>query len=371
MMIPSRRHVAAAVSALLAATALVLGAVPGALPPAGAAARVTVENVNGDAVVDPTFATTITLEGRGFQSIKGGHGGIYVLFGVVKGSWKPSAGGGSGRDYLTVPDAQATSNAGYARFVAFPESDTAGSANGGTIAADGSWSARLTVPGGTFSTVDADQKVVKVDCRTSTCGVITIGAHGVSNANNETFTPVRVARIAGAGSRSATSNGTSGAVAPGTSPGATSGTATNLGAVAAVPGAPAIAAQPKLEVDRASAKPGKVLSFSAVGLQPGIQVSATFDDGAAAVGPMTVGANGQVAGVLTLPTGLATGTYELRIVGGQAQPSVQFAVVAATVEGPGADDGDPWPVVFVVASAVVLAGAVLFAGLQVRRRRAR
>lgn len=354
------KNLSACLAVVVASTALVLGTVPGVgLPPASAAARVSIDNVNGEAVIDPTYATTVTLRGRGFQSIKNGHGGIYVLFGVVTPNWKPSAGGGSGEEYLTVPDSQAKNNAGYAKFVAFPGSDTAGSANGGTIAADGTWSVRLTVPGGTFSTVDAHQKVVKVDCRTSTCGVITIGAHGVSNANNETFTPVRVARIAGAAQTSTTT---------------TSGTANPRsaapGSVApSTPQTPVVAAAPKLEVDRASAKAGHVLPFSAVGLQPGLQVSATFDDGAAAVGPLTVGANGQVAGVLTLPATVPAGTYELRIVGGDAQPSVQFAVLAAEAEVAEGDD-DPWSLLFVIGSAVVLAAAVLFAGLRLRRRRA-
>lgn len=354
---------------LVTVVAVAAAVVPGTgLAPAGAAARVTVANPNGDAVVDPTYQTTLTLRGRGFQSIKNGHGGIYVLFGVVKGTWKPSAGGTSGGSYLTVPDSQSKNNAGYAKFVAFPGSDTAGSANGGTIGADGSWTTKIAVPGGTFTTYDNQQKAVKVDCSVSVCGVITIGAHGVSNAHNETFTRVRVAKVSGATptaagtSTESTSTGTTTATAP--TPGATATSTANPGTAA--PMTPVVAATPTLEVDRASARPGRVLSFSAVGLTPGSQVSATFENGEAAVGPMTVGAGGQVAGVLRLPTDLETGTYELRIVGGDEAPSVRFAVVASTATP---DDSDWQPVAFAVLGGVVLLAALLGAAL-IRRKRA-
>lgn len=330
------------VSVLVAALVLVLG-----VPPANAAPRVSVSNANGDAVIDPTYATTITVRGRGFQSIKNGHGGIYVLFGVVKGAWKPSAGGKSGANYLSVPDSESKNNAGYARFVAFPGSDTAGSANGGTIAANGTWSTKLAVPGAVFTTTDNTGKAVRVDCRVSTCGVITIGAHGVANAHNESFTRVRVGKVAAA-EQAPSETTTAPLVQEGGQP-------TPL----VEEGGQRPSRNPALEVDRASAKPGRVLAFSAVGLDPGNQVSATFDNGAAAVGPMTVGANGQVAGVLTLPTDLRSGTYELRIVGGEDQPSVRFAVVAPEVAD--AESGtDRWALVFAISSGVVLAAAIAF-----------
>lgn len=327
------------------------------LGPADATARVTLKNTDGAAVVDPTYATTLTVSGRGFQAIENGHGGIYVLFGVVKGAWQPSKGGTSGSSYLTVPDSQSRANAGYARFVAFPGSDTADSANGGTISADGTWRTTITVPGGVFTTYDAQQKAVRVDCRVSTCGVITIGAHGVSNARNETFTPVRVAKLA------APTRSTSETVG-------TQNTGTARPAAAPVIAAPVVSGTAKLEVDRASARPGRVLAFNAAGLTPGSQVSATFENGRAAVGPMTVGANGQVAGVFRLPTDLRTGTYELRIVGSTEPVSVRFGVLAPQV----AESDSGWnsgqlPTAFAVGSAVVLAAALVFAG--VRRRRVR
>ena len=138
---------------LLAATALM---VIGLAAPAHADGRVDVNNQDGDAVVDPTYLTTLNLSGSGFQSIKGGHGGIYVFFGTVQSGWRPSQGGQTGADYFYVPDGESRDNQGYAKFVAYPGSDTAGSANGGTISASGGWSTTIKVPGATFQAFDRD-----------------------------------------------------------------------------------------------------------------------------------------------------------------------------------------------------------------------
>ena len=90
-----------------------------------------------------------------------------------------------------------------------------------------------------------------------------------------------------------------------------------------------------LEVDRASAVAGNVLAFTATGLPPGVQVSAVFDDGAAGAGPFLVGADGTLAGVITLPAATGAGTHELRLFGVEDPPSVQFAVVASEVPARG------------------------------------
>jgi len=327
--------------------------------PAGAAARVRIANADGDAVIDATYATTLTLSGSGFQSIKGGHGGIYVLFGTVSGSWRPSAHGSGTK--LTVPDAQSKNNAGYAKFIAFPGSDTASSANGGTISANGSWSTRLTVPGAVFSTYDGQGKVVEVDCRKVTCGVITIGAHGVANARNESFTPVRVGNLYPSGSSTTTTTAeTTGSATTPSKQAAQTAPAAPAGA------APAATGPAALEVDRASARPGRVLAFSATGLVPGSQVSATFADGRAGAGPLTVGSNGQLAGLLTLPAGLNSGTYELRLVGDGDLPSVRFAVIASIDDA----GSTKWqPIAFTTAGGLAVLVALGFAWT--RRRRAR
>ena len=75
--------------------------------PAHADGQVTVRNSSGQAAIDPTYQTTLTVSGRGFQSIKKGHGGIYVQFGAVRGQWRPSQGGVSGQNYFIVPDSEA------------------------------------------------------------------------------------------------------------------------------------------------------------------------------------------------------------------------------------------------------------------------
>lgn len=156
---------------------------------ASAAARVTTT----PGTADPEYATRVRLHGAGFQSVKNGFGGIYVLFGTVTGAWRPSEGGASGADYVYVQDSETKDNHGYQRFVAFPGDPTAYAANGGTVKADGTWDATLVIPGAVFPAKGRDGSVRQVDCRKVRCGVITIGAHGVANAHNETFTPVEFA----------------------------------------------------------------------------------------------------------------------------------------------------------------------------------
>jgi len=178
----------------LAAAALAAAAALTAAGPAAAAPQVVVAGEGGQPVAAADAPTSVQVSGTGFQSVPGGFGGVYVLFGWVDPAsgdgWRPSAGGASGVQYRYAVDVQGQENAGYQRFVAFPGSTTAVEANGGEVAEDGSWSTDLTIPGATLTALDADGGTVEVDCRTVTCGVITIGAHGVANANNESFTPV-------------------------------------------------------------------------------------------------------------------------------------------------------------------------------------
>jgi hypothetical protein len=181
---------ALALTATLAAPALALGAVAGP--------QVVVTGADGTAVTAaPDGPTAVQVSGTGFQSVAGGFGGVYVLFGWVDEAagdgWRPSAGGESGTQYRYAVDTQGQQNAGYQRFVAFPGSATSAEANGGEVAEDGSWATDLTIPGATLTALGADGGTVEVDCRQVRCGVITIGAHGVANANNESFTPVAFA----------------------------------------------------------------------------------------------------------------------------------------------------------------------------------
>jgi len=190
---PRRGRVLAAVAAALVAAA-------GALVPATAAhaePRVSItvaDRPELGAVADSTYLTEVVVSGSGFQSIRNGFGGIYVLFGWADGSWRPSQGGTTGSDYRYVYDDE-TNPVGYQLFVTFPGSSTAYAANGGTIAEDGSWSATMRIPGPRFQAYDRSGNISEVDCLQVQCGIMTIGAHGVINANNESFTPISFQEI--------------------------------------------------------------------------------------------------------------------------------------------------------------------------------
>ena len=204
-----RRLAAAAAAALIGG----MGAFASATvtpEPAQAAARV---SVSGTPSVDGT--STLKLSGSGFQSVQNGFGGIYVLFGVAEGTWQPSKGGKTGMNLRYAYDDE-SNPVGYQLFVTFPGSSTAHAANGGTLNADGTWSGEIILPGARFTSYDRDRNPVDVDCTRERCGIITIGAHGVSNAKNETFTPIEFPAAAAAGQsggEQAQNNGATGEVA--------------------------------------------------------------------------------------------------------------------------------------------------------------
>lgn len=318
--------------------------------PAQAAARITVTNDRGSAAADLTYRTALTIKGRGFQSVQGGFGGVYLMFGWVDdprgGSWKPSRGGVTGADYRYIPDSEnAADNQGYLKFIAFPGSSTASEANA-VLGRGGSFSVKLTVPGPTFQSVDRNGKVVQVDCRRVTCGVITIGAHGVKNAANETFTPVRFTTVYDAAPAGQQQSGTpkSGAQESATTGGAATGTGEEP---AASNGTKKAVGKPKVTTDRLTAKVGNTLAFTGTGFSPGEQVIGVLDDGVAGIGPLIAGPSGEVAGILPLPATLAAGTHELRLSGAAsgARASERFAVRAADdapapVAAEAADDAD-------------------------------
>lgn len=193
---------------LIAAAAIAAGIVAAPLaslapaePASAAGASVSVSVVGRPdltGVADPAYLTELQLSGSGFQSIVNGFGGVYVLFGWVDGDgWQPSQGGSTGADYRYVPDDE-SNPVGYASFVSFPGSSTEYAANGGILADDGTFSATLQVPGSTFTSLDRSGAASEVDCTQVQCGIITIGAHGVPNANNETFTPITFTDLYGA-----------------------------------------------------------------------------------------------------------------------------------------------------------------------------
>lgn len=364
----ARRAVAAALAALLSVPTAV-GLVGLTASAAHAAARVSVTNEVGTAQADSRWSTALTVSGSGFQSVEGGFGGIYVLFGWVEdpagGTWRPSRGGVTGDDLRYVPDSEQAQNQGFQRFVAFPGSQTEESANGGVIAADGSWSVTLTVPGPQFQALDRSGAATTVDCLQVTCGVITIGAHGVVNASNETFTPVAFAQVLGSEAGEA---------------GAADGDGTATAASPA-PEATQVPALATLGISPSTPVVGRVISFTGQGFTPGEQVVGSLGAGLAAVGPLTAGNQGEVAGVLQLPSDLRPGTQVIRLSGAAsgALAELQFEVLAdpvltaATLGAATRSSSSLEPALVAVALAGLLLLAVTLssAATAIRRRRAR
>lgn len=343
----SRRLIALAAALTLTATATV-----GAGAPAWAAGSVTVSGPGGTASADADFATDVTVSGSGFQSIPNGFGGIYVLFGWVDdaagGSWRPSAGGVVGTDYRYVPDAESADNNGFQRFLAFPGSQTESSANG-ILGADGSWSVSMVIPGAVFESQDRDGRVSEVDCRRVTCGIITIGAHGVKNANNETFTPVSFTSAA--------------APAAPAAPGG-EGPAAAAGAV-------------RVGVESASVTAGTSIVFTGQGFTPGEQIVASLDGGLTAVGPLTAGSQGEVAAALPVPREVRDGTHllTLRGAGSGAVAEAEVTVSGGTVAVPvaGTPTAPTWVLVLLLAcialSVTLILVSIITAVVRARSRR--
>ncbi|WP_232680957.1 hypothetical protein [Nocardioides sp. R-C-SC26] len=367
---PATSRVHGAAVALLCV--LLLAATMATPAPAQAQGRVSVSNDRGSAVADLTYRTTLTVRGSGFQVVRGGFGGAYVMFGWVSDprgdSWRPSRGGLTGEDYQYIPDAEdAADNQGYLKYVAFPGSSTAGEA--ATVLSDrGSFSLDLVVPGPVFQSVDRDGDLAEVDCRRVSCGIITVGAHGVKNATNESFTPVRFGTVydsapdtAPTASASPGGTGDAPAASPGNDP--------------TTPPAPATpdpaAGAPSVAVDRATAVAGRAMAFVGRGFQPGEQVNAVLDDGVAGLGPLVAGASGEVAGVLQLPADLAVGTHELRMSGAASGISASelFPVAGGDVTAPAPGDEDAEIASWIFLGAGVVALLAALAGSVVIRRR--
>lgn len=334
--------VGALAGALLAVTCIALGPLPGAW----AAGSVTVANESGTATADPDYATNVTVSGSGFQSIKNGFGGVYVLFGWVDdpsgSSWRPSAGGVVGSDYGYVPDSEAKDNAGFQRFVAFPGSDTASAAHA-VMGDDGSWTVDMVIPGSTFQAKDRSGKTTEVDCSQKVCGILTIGAHGVKNANNETFTPITFA-------------------APGS----------GAGAGSAAEAAKTPVGELRVGIASSTVDAGTSIAFTGQGFTPGEQVVATLDNGLVSVGPLAAGAQGEVAGVLPVPYDVRGGTHLVTLTGaasgGIAEAEVAINPPQTAVAGAAGEQLPMWLFVALV-SAIALAIAMVAMSLVISVRR--
>lgn len=134
-------------------------------------------------------ATEITIRGYGFDPGPAvapgkGSGGIYVGFGTQRNqdnheAWRRSKGGMSG------PVGMGDYTYGAPIFVANQNTGD-GDVATGIMQADGSWTAKLTVPGKAVPSYFGDT----IDCLGLQCGVFSFGAHGVVKAQNEAYTPV-------------------------------------------------------------------------------------------------------------------------------------------------------------------------------------
>jgi hypothetical protein len=376
-------RIRSALAGVVAAGSLALVLAPA---PAEAASRVTVVNDRGGAQADATYRTKLTITGRGFQVVPGGFGGVYLMFGTVDdprgGSWRPSKGGLTGEDYRYIPDSEnAADNQGYLKFIAFPGSSTASEANA-VLSDSGGFSVELTVPGPVFTAVDREGATQEVDCREVTCGIITIGAHGVKNPANETFTPVRFGDVYGGsaptGTASADPSPTVGATTDGAAPAGPASESTGDQPAAGAPTTtPVRRGRPSVTTDRETAVAGHALAFTGTGFTPGEQVLAILDDGVVALGPMVAGTSGEVAGLIQLPLELAAGTHELRLTGAASGgAAAELFPVRAADPAPAAattDDEDGGTVdaarVFLAAAVVVFLVALAGALLRLRRRR--
>lgn len=341
---------------------------------AQAAARVSITNEFGENKADSRYSTEITVAGSGFQSVQGAFGGLYVAFGTVAPGWQPSKGGVSGSDFRYVPDSESQDNAGFQRYIAFPGSSTSGEAHA-TMSDGGGWTVTMTVPGPTFQTTGRSGGAETVDCRRVTCGVITFGAHGVTNANNETFTPVTFADIYSEQTSSDEQ------VPPDGEDAETDGASQDNPADDGVsPSEPVPPAEPALEVDRSTAVVGRVMTFTAHGFTPGEQVVGSLGAGLAAVGPLVAGASGEIAGVLQLPSDLRAGTHELALTGAASglrvtEPFQVSAAPALPAASESAIDA-AWPpsgewIALGVAALVLLVVIAVGIVTAVRERRAR
>lgn len=354
-----RRSILAVAAAVLACSS------PALLTTAEAAPRLTVTSSAGEgAVAAPDGPTTLQVKGTGFQSLPNGFGGVYLMFGWVDdpggGSWKPSRGGKSGANLLYVPDTEAKNNQGYQRFIAFPGSSTKDAANGGEVGADGRIALTMVIPGPQFTAQDRAGNTKQVDCLKVQCGLITIGAHGVVNASNESFTPISFGK----------SKGSADAPRAGASPSAPAQGAAVQGAAGSASAAPtgaggssAPAAPATVGLSQATVQAGRVLGFTGQGFNAGEQVVATVGSGLAGVGPLTAGRFGEVAGAITLPTDMRAGTHiiTLTAAGSGKVAEATLSVMAdpatvseAAVEAQPASDAWKWATVAVAAVAALI-----------------
>lgn len=341
---------------------------------ADSAARLSVTSSAGTNQAAASGATNVNVAGSGFQSINNGFGGIYVVFGYVKNSnWQPSKGGKGGKDFFYVADSQSKNNKGYQRFVAFPGSSTADSANGGVIGADGSFKLSMVIPGPTFTATTSSGSSTQIDCREVQCGIITFGAHGVVNGKNEAFQPISFAATGATNKANSTqqNNSTNQTTTDSTAPGtptentnapqeATADPTTNESSVAAGPREAHTTGDPTLGLEQQTVIAGRNLGFTGRGFAAGEQVVATLSSGLTAAGPIIAGQFGEIAGAVQIPADMTAGTHKIKLTGAGSAASVEteFSVMADAAliaENTSTNqEGIRWAMIAVIVTAALL-----------------
>ncbi|MEU3270940.1 hypothetical protein ABZ639_08830 [Saccharomonospora sp. NPDC006951] len=310
---PHRARARAAALALLLAAAC--APLTGTAHAAGAAVHVS------PGTADPDYATVVELRGSGFQSVRGGHGGVYVLFGWVSdpaGGWQPSQGGSAGGTYKYVQDSETRDNNGFQRYLAFPGSDTGDSANG-VVAEDGTWAAQLVIPGARFPAVDRAGNTTQVDCTRVRCGIITIGAHGVVNPDNETFTPVDFAPPEQAAPEPSEERPETTSAKP--------------------------PAKPVVKADNTEATAGEDVEVTGTGFRAGETVAVTLHSEPVSLPPVRAGQDGKFTYTATIPLDTEEGAHRLVFAGERStvETSVELSVRAAPTQAPSASQAEPVP----------------------------
>lgn len=333
-----RASIAAALFVALCAVLVVSGY----SAPAHAAGRVDVSpapSADGE--------TIVTLSGSGFQYLPNAPGGIYVSFGVVAdpttNSWAPSQGGKSGSTFGYAATGGATI------LVSFAGGSSAEAANA-LIEADGTWTAQMKIPGSSFPSISGNPHAgeategATIDCLQVQCGIITFGAHGMINANNESFTPVSFMTAAGT-LESGTSGQSFSEVAP--------------GGPASAPGEVPIDEATRLEIpgaggDAAAAKPDAVTPSTAQSQGD----STPAAQGAATVQPEPgLSSSGLVIGILAFALAALLAAMVFALVrksratrAAAAASSTEIARADTTEDAPSVDENG-------VASAVIASEA--------------
>ncbi|SJN09515.1 hypothetical protein FM113_06450 [Leucobacter sp. 7(1)] len=129
----------------------------------------------------------VTLKGTGYPTSRDGatFGGLYVLFGWVDPSepnWAPTMGGASGKTFTYANDGKPSGT--FQQMVNFPGNTTGPGMP--TMDDKGNWTMELPIEKSQFTSAQAKE----VDCIKMTCGIITIGAHGLPLKGGEVFTPI-------------------------------------------------------------------------------------------------------------------------------------------------------------------------------------